>query len=97
MFSGLCSQAVCPGDEVTRVPDAGELRLGAGLRPRGDAIASLKAGVLRQTKSGKLWVETRQRRYIPAVNEPVVGTVLDRYGEASCFIGMPPLACRHVM
>jgi exosome complex component RRP40 len=73
---------VCPGDAVLRLPPAGVVRVGGGLRQDGDHLVALKAGVLRQApRAGALWVAGRQRRYAPAPGDPVVGTVLARRGD----------------
>ena len=58
----LSRQAVLPGDEVLRLPEAGVVRVGAGLQQRSDALVTDRAGVLRRTKGGKLWVEGSQKR-----------------------------------
>ena len=55
-------QAVLPGDEVLRLPEAGVVRVGAGLQQSGGALVTNRGGVLRQTKGGKLWVEGSQKR-----------------------------------
>jgi len=61
---GLLSspQAVLPGDEVLRLPEAGVVRVGAGLQQAGGALVTNRGGVLRQTKGGKLWVDGSQKR-----------------------------------
>ena len=58
-------QAVLPGDEVLRLPEAGVVRVGMGLQQSGGALVTNRAGVLRQTKGGKLWVEGSQKRHVP--------------------------------
>eukprot|EP00898_Chlorokybus_atmophyticus_P005746 jgi/Chlat1/6172/Chrsp41S05715 len=73
---------VVPGDVVQAVPNkASVLRIGAGLMQMGDHIVATKAGVVRQTKQGKLWIEGRQKRYIPTLEDCVIGVVNERYGE----------------
>ena len=51
-----------PGDEVLRLPEAGIVRVGAGLRQAGGALVTDRGGVLRRTRGGKLWVEGSQKR-----------------------------------
>jgi hypothetical protein len=58
----LAPQAVLPGDEVLALPEAGVVRVGAGLQQNGAALVTNRAGVLRRTKGGKLWVEGSQKR-----------------------------------
>lgn len=58
----LVPQAVLPGDEVLRLPEAGVVRVGAGLQQSGGALVTNRGGVLRQTKAGKLWVDGSQKR-----------------------------------
>ena len=55
-------QVVCPGDEVARLPETGVVRIGGGVQQEGGALVAVRAGVLRQAPSGKLWVEARQKR-----------------------------------
>ena len=66
-------QIVGPGDAVARLPaDGSEMRVGPGLLVSSSSLSSAdddggflvtaRPGVLRQTKGGKLWVETRSRR-----------------------------------
>ncbi|KAH7528473.1 hypothetical protein FEM48_Zijuj05G0075900 [Ziziphus jujuba var. spinosa] len=43
----------------------------------GDAISVTKAGKLRFTKPNKYWVESSQKRYIPCVEDTVLGIVVD--------------------
>jgi len=55
-------QVVGPGDSVLVLPEAGQLRVGAGLRAEGGHLRTTRPGVLRRTKAGKLWVQGRQKR-----------------------------------
>ncbi|BDA49650.1 Exosome complex component rrp40 [Coccomyxa sp. Obi] len=75
------SQVVAPGDVVAVLPEQGKVKVGAGLYAEGNSLHTSKAGVLRQTKVGKLWVEGRQKRYIPSTGDDVVGIVLERHAE----------------
>lgn len=38
-------------------------------------MISTRPGVVRQTKQGKTWVEGSQRRYIPQLDDLVIGTI----------------------
>jgi len=63
------------------------LKLGAGLLQRSDAkgngsIVSDRAGVLSHSANkSKWWIETNARRYVPALQESVIGVVAGRLGE----------------
>ena len=50
---------------MLRLPEAGVVRVGAGLQQSGGALVTNRGGVLRQTKGGKLWVEGSQKRRVP--------------------------------
>ena len=56
-------------------------KLGPGLLELNQAIYCTKAGVLKSASGGRLWLDTWQKRYVPALNEPVLGTVVSRHGE----------------
>uniref|UniRef100_A0A7S3ENW1 Ribosomal RNA-processing protein 40 n=1 Tax=Rhodosorus marinus TaxID=101924 RepID=A0A7S3ENW1_9RHOD len=80
--------AVFPGDRVANVSEAQEgsapslVRLGPGVRRDGDAIVAMKAGLVRvQAERSKIWVESGGRRYVPALEDMVIGVVVDRHGE----------------
>lgn len=63
------------------------LKLGPGLQQSVDqqgrtTFVVTRAGTLEQNAKGnKFWVEGNSRRYVPAVQEPVVGIVCARQGE----------------
>lgn len=57
-------QVVGPGDSVLVLPEAGQLRVGAGLHAEGSHLRTTRPGVLRRTKAGKLWVQGRQKRCV---------------------------------
>lgn len=84
MAGATGDRAVAPGTVVLDLATAGGgmVRLGSGLLQEGDVILATKAGTLRSGRKNKLWVESSQKRYLPAQNEPVVGIVLDRRGES---------------
>jgi exosome complex RNA-binding protein Rrp4 len=58
----VMTQVVVPGDVVQQLPPSGAVRIGPGLRAADGAVLAQKAGVLRQTRAGKLWLEGHQRR-----------------------------------
>lgn len=55
---------VTPGDVVLQLPEEGDVRIGVGLRIQEETLVSQRAGVLKQTKAGRLWVEGRQKRCV---------------------------------
>lgn len=93
-LSPLVGAVVCPGDSVGSLTAlaaaagggpagaAPTVRLGASLLQSEGEVRATRAGRLRQTGGGKLWVETNQRRYLPAVDDAVVGVVAERHAEA---------------
>eukprot|EP00775_Hariotina_reticulata_P007743 gene7743-7942_t len=72
-FGNDVYDVVAPGDAVQALPEAGKIRIGPGLRAHDGFITAQKCGIVRQTKAGKLWLEGRQKRYIPAEEDFVVG------------------------
>ncbi|KAJ3237812.1 exosome non-catalytic core subunit rrp40 [Chytriomyces hyalinus] len=74
---------VLPGEAVQLPSNVSTVvRLGPGLRQDADGAAVTKAGVLRQTAQGdKVWVEGNQRRYVPQLNESVLGVISAKLGE----------------
>ena len=45
-----------------QLPEVGIVRVGAGVQQDGDVLVACKAGVLQQSKEGKIWVQGSQRR-----------------------------------
>jgi exosome complex component RRP40 len=94
-------EIVYPGDRITFGSSAPPLiMLGVGvLREEGRVVAS-KAGILRfDTAANRLAVETEQWRYVPAVDDHVVGVVVEKLSEelrvdlgSSSTAGLPVLA-----
>ncbi len=56
-------QVVFPGQILCKIPSSGQLRLGPGLQPQAETVCTIKSGILHKTKTGKLWVEGRQKRW----------------------------------
>lgn len=73
------NQSVVPGDVVLDLSTMADqtIKLGGGLRQDGDAISVTKAGKLRFAKPNKYWVEGSQKRYVPCVEDHVLGIVVD--------------------
>ncbi|KAH9623827.1 hypothetical protein KSS87_014515 [Heliosperma pusillum] len=76
-------QSVVPGDVVLDLSTMTlqTIKLGGGLRQDGDAISVIKAGKLRFAKPNKYWVEGSHKRYVPCVEDHVLGIVLDCRGD----------------
>lgn len=93
--SPFVSKVLAPGDIVLDLNSANKvLRVGSGLRQDGDSILATKVGRLRfQKQSNKYWVEGSQKRYIPNVEDTVVGIMVDRRSEMFILdIGGPAFA-----
>lgn len=78
------SRYTIPGEDVTEdllsICDTG-LRLGNGLAQADDAVVVTKAGLMNHRAPNRFFVVNSQRRYVPAVGDTVVGTVVDRMTE----------------
>lgn len=77
----LIDKGVGPGDVIATLPTSGEVRISVGLRLEGGYVVSNRSGVLHQMKGGKVWVEGRQKKYLPAEGDEVIGIVVDRHAE----------------
>ncbi|CAM8995231.1 unnamed protein product [Rhodiola kirilowii] len=77
--SKFVDQLVVPGDvvlDLTTMANA-TIKLGGGLRQDCDTVTAMKAGKLRFAKPNKYWVESSQKRYVPCVEDHVLGIVVD--------------------
>ncbi|XP_054886384.1 uncharacterized protein LOC129360295 [Poeciliopsis prolifica] len=94
MFSVLkerVGEILLPGDEFCCGPQdtlpltdsgkAGRLVAGPGLRRSGDRLLVSRSGVLRHKEPNKFWIESQQRRYVPAKGETVIGIVTTKSGD----------------
>ncbi|EPZ30979.1 hypothetical protein ROZALSC1DRAFT_26700 [Rozella allomycis CSF55] len=65
-----------PGDgfELDDCENSDTKKIGPGLMYRNDKIISTKPGILHK-ENNKVWLESSQKRYIPSLNDPVVGIV----------------------
>lgn len=75
-------KVVLPGDEVLQLPDQGQVRVGPGIQQLGGALVASRPGIVRASAAGKVWLESRQRRYTPAAGEAIVGIIVNRLGES---------------
>eukprot|EP00741_Cyanophora_paradoxa_P025281 tig00000361_g24400.t1 len=76
------NQVVCPGDALFRVAENEKVKIGHGLMQTGSSVSSMKAGILRYQAPGKYYLESNQKRYVPAPEDMVIGVVTDRLAEA---------------
>nr|CAD1823947.1 unnamed protein product [Ananas comosus var. bracteatus] len=77
--TNLVDKPVVPGDVVLDLSTMANqtIKLGAGLRQDCDTISAMKAGNLRLSKPNKYWIESSQKRYVPCVEDTVLGIVVD--------------------
>lgn len=77
--ASFVDQSVVPGDVVLDLSSMANqtIKLGGGLRQESDSISVTKAGKLRLSKPNKYWVESSQKRYVPCVEDSVLGIVVD--------------------
>ncbi|XVF60122.1 hypothetical protein PTKIN_Ptkin08bG0018300 [Pterospermum kingtungense] len=77
--ANFVDSTVVPGDLVLDLSSMTNqtIKLGGGLRQDCDAISAMKAGTFRFTKPNKYWVESSQKRYVPCVEDTVLGIVVD--------------------
>lgn len=58
------------------------VRLGAGVTQRGPSLLSTKAGAIcLDRRRNKVWIENSQKRYVPALEDMVIGVVQERHSE----------------
>ncbi|EDV94191.1 exosome complex component RRP40 [Drosophila grimshawi] len=75
---------VMPGERVTSVEDVAKgkrIILGPGLRRVDDKVVASKAGPLRHKEPNTFWVDSYQRRYVPARGDLIIGIVKARAGD----------------
>ncbi|XP_054775800.1 uncharacterized protein LOC129284367 [Prosopis cineraria] len=79
LSTSLIDQLVVPGDVVLDLSTMSNqtIKLGGGLYQDCDAISAMKAGRLRFSKPNKYWVEGSQKRYVPHVEDSILGIVVD--------------------
>ncbi|KAJ4712326.1 Exosome complex exonuclease RRP40 [Melia azedarach] len=77
--TSFVDKTVIPGDVVLDLSSMTNqtIKLGSGLRQDCDSISVIKAGKLKFSKPNKYWVQTSQKRYVPCVEDTVLGIVLD--------------------
>ncbi|CAK6977246.1 exosome complex component RRP40 [Scomber scombrus] len=94
MFSCLkhkVGEVLLPGDEFSFQPEdtisltdtvkPEKVICGPGLRRSGDRLLVSKSGVLRTKQPNMFWVDSQQKRYVPAKGETVIGIVTVKSGD----------------
>lgn len=87
-------ELLVPGEDIGTLVDAHEsseepdvrkkcvVRLGSGVSQRAKQLYANKSGTLHMDpKRNKVWVDTNQYRYVPSVDDLVIGIVQERYSE----------------
>lgn len=95
-FESSVGDLLLPGDNIGALVDVpatgtadskdakkrGVVRLGPGVTQRGGELHSMKCGLLStDRRRGKIWLHRNQRRYVPALDDMVIGVVMERHGE----------------
>jgi len=77
--TNLLDKIVVPGDLVLDLSSKTNqtIKLGAGLRQECDTLSAMEAGKLRFLKPNKYWVESSHKRYVPCVEDTILGIVVD--------------------
>ncbi|XP_072251200.1 exosome complex component RRP40 [Leuresthes tenuis] len=94
MFSSLkekVGEVLLPGDEfcfeaedtisLTESSKPERAVCGPGLRRNGARLVVCKSGVLRHKPPNAFWIDSQQRRYVPAKGEAVIGIVAGKSGD----------------
>ncbi|XP_043723719.1 putative exosome complex component rrp40 isoform X3 [Telopea speciosissima] len=86
--NSFIDQMVVPGDVVLDLSSMANqtIKLGGGLRQESDAISVMKAGKLKFSRPNKYWVESSQKRYVPCVEDTVLGIVVDSKAEVGSLL-----------
>ncbi|XP_029961722.1 exosome complex component RRP40 [Salarias fasciatus] len=84
-------QVLLPGDEfrldqednisLTEVSRPSRAVCGPGLRRSGARLLVCKSGVLRHKAPNVFWIDSQQKRYVPAKGETVIGIVTAKAGD----------------
>ncbi|KAK6625392.1 hypothetical protein RUM43_005689 [Polyplax serrata] len=77
------NSVVVPGDVILSLNSEikNKIIVGPGLRVSSDKIIATKCGVLHKKGPNVYWVDSRQKRYVPARGETVVGVVTSKAGD----------------
>lgn len=79
----LINSIVIPGDVVLDIKTDVKRKIivGPGLRVSSDKVIVTKCGILHKKAPNTYWVDSHQKRYVPARGETVVGIVTNKVGD----------------
>ncbi|XP_058654139.1 exosome complex component RRP40 [Onychostoma macrolepis] len=88
-FKEKIGEVLLPGDVFSfRLPESGDGSIktekticGPGLRRNGEEVQVCKSGILRHKQPNMYWIDSQQRRYVPAKGESVIGIVTAKSGD----------------
>ncbi|XP_036373199.1 exosome complex component RRP40-like [Megalops cyprinoides] len=80
-FKDKVGEVLLPGDVFSFESKPEKLICGPGLRRNGDEILVCKSGILRHKQPNMYWIDSQQRRYVPAKGESVIGIVTAKSGD----------------
>jgi exosome complex component RRP40 len=70
------------GDVEMKQPQQPPIRVGSGLIQRGEGLLVAQCGILRKNpRTNKVWIESPMKRYIPTVDDHVIGVITGNIGE----------------
>lgn len=74
--------AVIPGDIVDetcfQTGKKMKIVVGPGLKKNGNEIVVTNSGILRKKEPNSFWIDTYQKRYVPAKGESIIGVVVNK-------------------
>ncbi|XP_035274054.1 exosome complex component RRP40-like [Anguilla anguilla] len=74
-------EVLLPGDIFSFENTSEKVICGPGLRRNGDEVLVCKSGILRHKHPNMYWVDSQQKRYVPAKGESVIGIVTAKSGD----------------
>ena len=82
-MESLINSIVVPGDVILDLTAEvkSKIIVGPGLRVSSNKIIATKCGILHKKGSNVYWVDSRQKRYVPAKGETIVGVITNKSGD----------------
>jgi len=78
------TKIVLPGDTITEITEEVQneiqVKVGKGIMQIQNNFIATKPGIL-CVKQHKYWVETNQKRYVPSIEDSIIGIITQRRGE----------------
>ncbi|KAJ8339830.1 hypothetical protein SKAU_G00344630 [Synaphobranchus kaupii] len=74
-------EVLLPGDVFSLERKPEKVICGPGLRRNGDEILVCKSGIFRHKHPNMYWIDSQQKRYVPAKGESVIGIVTAKSGD----------------